>query len=538
MTDNNQQEPLNPPTPADGGPSPGTAVVTEEIKSASPPATSSSGGKGLASFALLLALGAAGGSGYLWYQWEQDKQSQEARLKEAFDEVVAQRAADFTGLQEKLQAHQSKTEELANKTQALSDQDNLHQKDAQSLRGGITSLQNEIKSLQGDITTIKGEVEIHKGGVDIQKTDTQNLIAHVRSLQTDIQNLQDESQALKTAMETEKGDTQITKTATKALQDQTQALTGNLQALQDKLAEAVRERKKNLADIDNRIQNVQLAQRNLLTTLDNVKAVAGGGGDLNAFTLSEVEYLLHLAEDKLKLQQDIKSALETLQIAKARLATVEETAFANIRNMLDDNIASLKGAILSVPDRSALAHKIVEMEQRLPNLPLRTDVQLAELKEKVRPKLAESDAANANENWLEQFGDVAWKQFKDIVTIRRERSSGPPLVAIEEEFFLYQNLRLELEAMRMSLLAGDATSFEDAAKIANDWMETYFDTSNEAVSAFLAELKTLRSIKFNPYVPDIANTLRAFLEVMERRQPILSTNAPAAGTDMSGEAAQ
>ncbi|NJN48292.1 MAG: hypothetical protein HC808_19465 [Candidatus Competibacteraceae bacterium] len=459
-------------------------------------------------------------------------------MKQAFDEVVAQRAADFTGLQEKLQAHQSKAEELAGATQALRDQGDLQQKDAQSLRSGITSLQNEIKSLQGDITTLKGEVEIHKGGVDIQKTDTQNLIAHVRSLQTDIQNLQNESQALKGAMETEKGDTQITKTATKALQDQTQVLTGNLQALQDKLADAIKERQKSLADIDNRIQNVQLAQRNLLTTLDNVKAVAGGGGDLNAFTLSEVEYLLHLAEDKLKLQSDINSALETLQIAKARLATVEENAFANIRNMLEDNIASLKGAALDLPDRSALAHKIVEMEQRLPTLPLRTDVQLAELKEKVRPRLAEGDIANADENWLKQFGDVAWEQFKDIVTIRRERSSGPPLVAIEEEFFLYQNLRLELEAMRMSLLAGDATSFEDAGKITHDWLETYFDTSNEQVSAFLAELTTLRSIKFNPYIPDIANTLRAFEEVMERRQPILSTNAPAEGAGASGEAAQ
>ncbi|MEZ5585352.1 MAG: uroporphyrinogen-III C-methyltransferase, partial [Candidatus Competibacteraceae bacterium] len=412
-------------------------------------------------------------------------------------------------MQDQLKAHQSKAEELAGATQALREQGDLSQKDAQSLRSGITSLQNEIKSLQGDITTLKGEVEIHKGGVDIQKTDTQNLIAHVRSLQTDIQNLQAETQAMKDAVETEKGDTQIAKTATKALQDQTQALTGNLQALQDKLAEAVKERQKLMADMDNRIQNVQLAQRNLLTTLDNVKAVAGGGGDLNAFTLSEVEYLLHLAEDKLKLQQDINSALETLQIAKARLVTVEETAFANIRNMLDDNIASLKGAALSLPDRSALAHKIVEMEQRLATLPLRTDVQLAELKEKVRPRLAEGDVANADESWLQQFSDVAWEQFKDIVTIRRERSSGPPLVAIEEEFFLYQNLRLELEAMRMALLADDASSFEDAGKIAHDWIETYFDTGNEQVSTFLAELTTLRSIKFKPYIPDIANTLRA-----------------------------
>ncbi|NJN48291.1 MAG: hypothetical protein HC808_19460 [Candidatus Competibacteraceae bacterium] len=48
MTDNNQKEPLNSPTAAEGGSSPDVAVVTEEVKSASPSATASSGGKGLA----------------------------------------------------------------------------------------------------------------------------------------------------------------------------------------------------------------------------------------------------------------------------------------------------------------------------------------------------------------------------------------------------------------------------------------------------------------------------------------------------------
>ena len=34
---------------------------------------------------------------------------------------------------------------------------------------------------------------------------------------------------------------------------------------------------------------------------------------------------------------------------------------------------------------------------------------------------------------------------RDIVVIRRVRSDAPPLIAMEEEFFLRQNLRLELE---------------------------------------------------------------------------------------------
>jgi uroporphyrin-3 C-methyltransferase len=513
-------------------------VTPAPIQPATPAPVVQAGGK-LTGLALAAALAAAGGSAYLGYAWTQDKQAQEARLKKAFDEVLAERTGEFRDMQTLLQAQQSKAEELVGATQALRGQDEIQQKDAQGLRNGINALQSEIKSLQGDITTLKGEVEIHKGGVDIQKTDTQNLIAHVRSLQTDIQNLQGEYQALKDSLETQQGDTQISKSTVQSLQEQTQALTGNLQALQEGLSNAVKERQKALAEVDNRIENLQLAQRNLLTTLDNVKAVAAHGGDVNAFTLSEIEYLLRLADDKLKLQSDVTSAMNAMQAAKARLAAIDENVFSGVLKMIDDNLVTLKGAKLSLPDRSALAHKIFEMEQRLLTLPLRTDVQIAELKKKVRPKLDAQGQPDPEQKWWNQFGSVAWEQFKDIVTIRRERSSGPPLMAIEDEFFLYQNLRLELEAMRVALLAGDAASFRDAGAIALDWAQTYFDTDNEQVKAFLSELKTLESMQLNPYIPDISNTLRAFQDVMERRQPVLSTNAvnaPAAGE--GGEAAQ
>ncbi|MCP5426575.1 MAG: uroporphyrinogen-III C-methyltransferase [Gammaproteobacteria bacterium] len=534
MTDNDKDLP-NAPAAEDVQPA---TEAPAEVPAQDKPAPSGGGGK-LSGLALVLALAAAGASAYLGYAWNQDKQLQEARLKKAFNEVVTERASEFSEMQSRLQNQQSKSDELAGLTQALQGQDEIQQKDAQSLRNGITGLQSEIKSLQGDITTLKGEVEIHKGGVEIQKTDTQNLIAHVRTLQADIKNLQGGLQEVKTGLETQKGDTDIGKSTLQSLQDQTQALTGNLQALQDSLNTSVGERQKSLAELDNRIQNLQLAQRNLLTTLDNVKAVASHGGDVNAFSLSETEYLLRLADDKLKLQSDVVSAANALRVAKARLATVDESIFSGVTTLLDENLAALKGAQLSLPDRSALAHKIFEMEQRLFKLPLRTDVQIAELKKKVRPHLDAPAQTGAEEKWWDQVGSLAWEQFKDVVTIRRERSSGPPLMAVEDEFFLYQNLRLELEGMRIALLAGDASSFNDASAIAVDWLKTYFDTDNEQVKAFLGDLQTLGTVNLNPYIPDISNTLRAFDEVMERRQPVLSTNAANAGTSgAAGETAQ
>jgi uroporphyrin-3 C-methyltransferase len=91
---------------------------------------------------------------------------------------------------------------------------------------------------------------------------------------------------------------------------------------------------------------------------------------------------------------------------------------------------------------------------------------------------------------------------------------------MEEEFFLRQNLRLELESMRTALLRGDAEAYRDSYGVVDQWTETYFDPQDKQVSAFLAELKALQAIEFNPYIPDLAGVNQAFREAMTLRQPI------------------
>ncbi len=498
------------------------------------PAKPAKSGRGLALFALLLALLAGAASGYLWYLWDLDRQDRLAesaqldkRVKNALDEVVQQREADLTGLKSQLETQQSASETLKGEAEALQTRNVTQDKAVQSIRNSMNNLQAEIKGLQGDITTLKGEVEIHKGGVGIQKADTQNLIAHVSSLQSDIRNLQDAQQKLDDNLKTQGGETQIQKSTVQALQQESKSLMGNVQALKEQLQNAIQERQKTLAEIDNRIQNLQLAQRNLLTTLDNVKAVAAKGGDVNALPLSEVEYLLRMADHKLDLQRDVAGAIDALQVANRRLRTLDESEFSGIQQMIRENIASLRG--VELPDRSALAHKIAEMEERIDGLPLQVDVQVAELKEKVKPNFEVTETASADSElpWWEQASTQAWEQLKDIVVIRNERSSAPPLIAMEEKYFLTQNLRMELEAMRIALLSNNVTNYLMSDAIAQKWVKTYFDTGTEQVQEFLAELETLKNIKLNPYIPDISNTLRAFQDVMERREPVRSISASA-----------
>ena len=242
MTDNLQETTPQAATPSN---------QPAEDKPATAPVTParSKSGRGVAWLALLLSLLVGGGGTYLWRQ-------QDAQLGQKLNQIVQEREADIRALQQQLAAQGSVAETLKSQNQSQDQEE-------QNLRIAVDSLKTQLKNLQDSHQTIQGMVDTHQGNYQIHRS------------------------------------------AIQALQQDLQAVTGNLQGLKEQLDKQADERKKMLAEVDNRIQNLQLAQRNLLTTLDNVKAVVARGGDVNAFPLSEVEYLLRLADYKLRLQQDI-----------------------------------------------------------------------------------------------------------------------------------------------------------------------------------------------------------------------------------------
>ena len=248
---------------------------------------------------------------------------------------------------------------------------------------------------------------------------------------------------------------------------------------------------------------------------------------MNAFPLAEVDYLLRLADAKLKLERNVAAARLALDVAQQRLKAINESSMASVQTMLGEAIASLRG--VKLPDLSALAHKVAEMQQEISGLPLRITSGVPDIKNRIKPAATAAISADADRSWWDRSTEAVWNQFKDIVVIRRVRSEAPPLIAMEEEFFLRQNLRLELESLRTALLRGDAGAYRDSYELVDQWVQKYFDTEDKRVAAFLAELKALQTVEFNPYVPDLTGLNQAFGEAMAHRQPVRAMGkAPAA----------
>ena len=441
------------------------------VTPASVPAPRPKSGRGLASFALLLALCAGGASAYLWYLWQDDHGNQANRLNAAVKQAVVQLAPEIQNLKTQMQ-------------QLLASNEN------QQIKG-------QLLGLSGDVQPLKNAVELQKGESELLKNEMK-LLRESHELQ------KTEFQKQKQALETQ---------------------------LQEQLSL--------VAKLDEQLKNVRLTEAGFANELNTVKIVAAKGGDVNAFPLTEVDYLLRLADSKLKLERNLPAARLALETAQERLKTVDENALAPIQAQIDEALGSLRG--VKLPDFSALAHKVVEMQQHVSTLPVKIESSLPDAKNWAKPASEASASDDSARGWLDRASEAVWNQFKDIVVIRRVRSDAPPLVAMEEEFFLRQNLRLELESLRLSLLRGDAQAYQDSQALVDNWLKTYFNTEDPAVAAFQSQVAALKEVQFNTYIPDLSGLNKAFHEAMARRQPIRAVrkSSEAAGEwPAAGEARQ
>ncbi|HRD65570.1 MAG TPA: uroporphyrinogen-III C-methyltransferase [Candidatus Competibacter sp.] len=436
-------------------------------------------GRGLAGFALLVALGAAGGSGYLWYLWQQNQAAQAGRLDAAIKQAIAQHDPEFQ------------------------------------------ALRTQVQQLQG-----------FKASIDQARAENQDIKSQILGLTGDVQ-------PLKNAIELQKGENEILKGEMKLLRESQDTYKTSVQTQQQELDAQLREQQGRAAKLDEQVKNLRLTDAGLAENLGALQTAVTKGGDVNAFPLAEVDYLLRLADTKLKLERNVPAARLALDTAQARLKAVDENALASVQTMLGEAIGSLRG--VKLPDFSSLAHKLVDMQKQVGALPIKLDSGVPDIKDRVKPNADVAISADADRSWWDRSTEAVWKQFRDIVVIRRVRSEAPPLIAMEEEFFLRQNLRLELETMRMALLRGDAQAYQDSHELVETWLNTYFDTQDSRTTAFRDELQALRTVQFNPYIPDLTGLNQTFREAMARRQPIRAVQkapAPAAEQPATGKEAQ
>lgn len=222
------------------------------------------------------------------------------------------------------------------------------------------------------------------------------------------------------------------------------------------------------------------------------------------WAIAEVEHLLVIAEHSLALSGDLETALAALDAADDRLRNLGEPGLLAVRKQLQSDINNLR-AVEDV-DVSGLSLFLADLAQRVDTLPLQErETPEPESQDDPSTGQAQDDPAPA---WKRLLSGI-WREMKSLVVITRSDKAGQALLMPEERYFLYQNLRLQLESARANVLRRDTENFRASLDLIITWLEEYFETGSSSVDNVLQSLGKMKRLELARDLPDINSSLES-----------------------------
>ncbi|MFQ5644781.1 MAG: uroporphyrinogen-III C-methyltransferase [Thiogranum sp.] len=247
------------------------------------------------------------------------------------------------------------------------------------------------------------------------------------------------------------------------------------------------------------------------------------GRSEQGWSLAEVEYLLRIANQRLQLQRDVKTAQQALRAADARLQELADPQFLKVREQLARELEALQAvALVDVDGISARLGALMELVDEL-------TVEGSKYRPAVRTEADRSADAAAIQDWRE-LPALLWSVVSDLFRIREHDKPVSPMLPPEREYFLRENLRLQLSAARLALLRDDSVQYQATLATASSWLNDYFSASDARVKELLVQLEQLAAIDVAPQLPDVSASLRLLRQQLKlgAQQAVLPA-VPAAG---------
>jgi uroporphyrin-3 C-methyltransferase len=110
--------------------------------------------------------------------------------------------------------------------------------------------------------------------------------------------------------------------------------------------------------------------------------------------------------------------------------------------------------------------------------------------------------------WQKLLREI-WQELKQLVRIENTDKAEIPLLPPNQEFFLRENLKLNLLSARLALLSRDEASFRQGLNSAQLWTARYFDAKSAGSVRMSEGLKKLAASDIRIEIPDISASLQA-----------------------------
>lgn len=273
------------------------------------------------------------------------------------------------------------------------------------------------------------------------------------------------------------------------------------------LAKSIREQQtlaQSLQSSVNAMSSRVEASEGALTSLStrNLDAVA-------ELDLAEVDYLLRLANERLRLFSDPAAADNALEIADSHLAAFDNPMYLGVRQ----GIASARRQLTSVslPDFLEISTRLDALQQEAGLLPFPAGEQASG-----------TDVVQAEVGWWQKVKGA----FSNLVTVRRSTAEENQRITLQDKDYIRQGIWLQFEAAQLALMRQDQDAFRASLGRASDTLTTWFDPGGDRYKAVIKGIAEVAALQIQVQLPDISapwSTLR----LLRSSRPVTPAPAPA-----------
>ena len=246
-----------------------------------------------------------------------------------------------------------------------------------------------------------------------------------------------------------------------------------------------------------------------MSTLESsVASLAGiSTGARETWLLAEAEYYLQIANAQLQLANNPHLAALALGMADERVVQLGNPALTDVRRAISDELAALE--VMEKPDIAGATLTLASLARVVESLPVGNAGKAAN---EDRESLAE-EASGLSRAWSSMKSAMS-----GLVKVTPPDQAKLALLTPDAEYFLRNNLALQLQSARLALLRGEQTVFEQALDDTSTLLSQYFDTDSAQVASAQQTLTEIRGNVFTTSVPDISGSLRLLRQFRTLRE--------------------
>lgn len=236
---------------------------------------------------------------------------------------------------------------------------------------------------------------------------------------------------------------------------------------------------------------LEATRKDLTDSIDKINRQLGKTrGD---WLLSDAEYLLSVANERLHLIGDVKTALEALDGADQRLRESGDSGVIKVREKIAEEISAIKN--LTATDTVGTYVAIQSQQEQVDKLTL------------LRP-YADKPVSNNKGN--------TENPMLDLLGVKYSEQPIEAILTAEEAKFTYEQLRVKLEIAEIALVQQHDELYQSALEDAENWLMKNF-ADNEARQKFAEALTKFKAVKIRSEFPDISVSLKMLKDIHKLR---------------------